>query len=186
MLSSLLRDAADDFINLETVETGRSTPKAARTPTRVSQQINYCPPRQVVIDKGEHLKPYLFIRKLLVAAQNDVGIIDPYLGVELFELLVCLPAQVSVSMITDGNHLPPDLRALMTRCRKEGRRLRVYTSRDVHDRYMRIDDDWWHSGHSFKDMGSRVSQLTRVEPANREAMRQIEQRTLAGATELYP
>jgi hypothetical protein len=51
---------------------------------------------------------------------------------------------------------------------------------------MRIDDDWWHSGHSFKDMGSRVSQLTRVEPANREAMRQIEQRTLAGATELYP
>jgi hypothetical protein len=186
MLSSLLRDAADDFINLETILTGRSTSEAAHTLKHEPQQINYRPPSQVVIDKGEHLKPYLLIRKLLVAAQRDVGIIDPYLSVEMFELLACLQTQVNVSMITDKNHLPPDLGTLVTRCRREGRRLRVYTSRDVHDRYMRIDEDWWHSGHSFKDLGRRVSQLTRVEPANRGAMCQIEQRTLAGAIELYP
>jgi hypothetical protein len=186
MLSTLLRDAADEFINLETVVTGGSTPEATHPPRPASQQVHYRPPSQIVIDKGEHLKPYLIIRKLLVAAQKDVCIIDPYLGVELFELLACLQMKVSVSMITDEKHLPPDLRALVTRCRKEGRQLRVYISRDVHDRYMRIDDDWWHSGHSFKDLGSRVSQLTHVEPANGEAMRQIERRTLVRAKELYP
>ena len=186
MLSRLLRDSADDFINLETVLTAHRPPPASRTQKQVSQPAPYRPPSQVVIDKGQHLKPYLLIRRLLVGARRNISIIDPYLGVELFELLECVETQVVVSMITDERHRPPDLEALVTRCRKEGRRLRVYASRDVHDRYLRIDGDWWHSGHSFKDLGSRVSQLSHLDPANRGKMRDIEQRTVAGAKELYP
>ena len=120
------------------------------------------------------------------AARNEVGIIDPYIGVELFELLACLGKQVGVTMITDQRHLPPDLGALVARCRKEGRRLRVYSSRDIHDRYLRIDDDWWHSGHSFKDLGSRVSHVTHVNAHMRTAMQQIERRALEGGIELCP
>lgn len=186
MLSTLLRDAADDFINLETVVAANAAAGPQRDTGPTARQASHRPPSQVLVDKGEHLKPYLLIRKLLVAARNEVGIIDPYIGVELFELLACLGKQVGVTMITDQRHLPPDLGALVARCRKEGRRLRVYSSRDIHDRYLRIDDDWWHSGHSFKDLGSRVSHVTHVNAHMRTAMQQIERRALEGGIELCP
>lgn len=197
MLSTALREAADEFVNLETavhagigaaarrVVTLPAAPAPPRPPDRsASRRSGPRLPSQVLIDKGEFVKPYLLIRKLLVAARRDVSIIDTYVGAELFELLACLPAQIGVTMISTERHAPPDLAALVGRCRKEGRSLRVYSSKDFHDRYLRVDDAWWHSGHSFKDLGSKISQLTRETASNCAALRRIEARTIAAADEL--
>ena len=114
-----------------------------------------------------------------------MSVIDTYIGVELFELFACLPARVGVTIITpSGKKLPPDLCALVERCRREQRPMRVYASNDFHDRDLRIDDAWWHSGGSFKDLGRAVSHLTRQTAENCAAMRALEARTIAAAVEL--
>ena len=193
MLSTLLREVADEFVNLEVAVKSRPKPALQRAevaPTRPASPPAPRParprlPSQLRIDKGEHLKPYRFIRNLLVAARRNVSVIDPYIGVELFELFACLPARVGVTIITpSGKKLPPDLCALVERCRKEQRPMRVYASNDFHDRYLRVDDAWWHSGGSFKDLGRAISHLTRQSAESCAAMRALEARTIAAAVEL--
>ena len=193
MLSTRLREVADEFVNLEVAVKSRpkAVPKRAEVPPGrpASPPAPRTPrprlPSQLLIDKGEHLKPYLFIRNLLVAARKNVSVIDTYIGVELFELFACLPARVGVTIITpSGKQLPPDLCVLVERCRKEQRLVRVYASHAFHDRFLRVDDAWWHSGGSFKDLGRAISQLTRQTAENCAAMRALEARTIAAAVEL--
>ncbi len=42
-----------------------------------------------------------------------------------------------------------------------------------HDRWFRVDDVWWHSGASLKDLGrrfSRISSVNEAEKADHDAM----------------
>lgn len=202
-----LGDAASEFMNLEgllAAAAATDSPAAAATDSRTPAAMGHQPaagsdtraaadagsapalPRQFLIDKGQHLASYLVVRKILIGARRQVSLFDPYLGAEAFDLLGCLEPSTEVVIVTDARHVPRDLAALVARCRKEGRRLRVFSSTDVHDRYLRVDDAWWHSGHSFKDLGGRVSQLSRVEPETAARMGDIERRTIAAATELLP
>jgi hypothetical protein len=180
--SRALRTAASEFLNLDALLVAAASGGGAGAVPLLGHEL----PRQLVIDKGQHLRPYLLIRRILIAAKHQVSILDPYLGSEAFDLLGCLETTIEVVIVTDSRHVPRDLGALVTRYRREGRRLRIFSSRDIHDRYLKVDESWWHSGHSFKDLGNRVSQLTRVEQQHVAALCEIEQRTIAAATELLP
>jgi uncharacterized LabA/DUF88 family protein len=179
-----LRDSAHEFINLESIAT--SGADVAVNSDLVQQKSHHDLLTQVIIDKGEHLKSYLHVRKLLVSAIAEICIIDPYLGADFFDLLLCILPEVSVVFVTDEARLPKDCKALMTRSAKEGRSVRVYFSNDFHDRYIRIDNEWWHSGHSIKDLGNRVSQMTRLNAENKMKMSDLLNRTLAKAKEFRP
>jgi hypothetical protein len=179
--SNALRRAADEFINLEDA-------LAAPVPAAGNAMMDHQPSTQIVFDKGQCMAPYLRIRELLLSPTFGILIIDSYLGVEVFECLACIQnkTSVAVTFITDEKKLPKDFSVLVGHARRDGFKIRTLTSTDFHDRYLKIDEIWWHSGHSFKDLGSRVSQLSQVNVENIPTLRQIEERILASATELCP
>ena len=50
--------------------------------------------------------------------------------------------------------------------KKDGHLINVYGSKKFHDRFIGIDNIWWHSGHSFKNLGEKDSMLSKVTKEN--------------------
>jgi hypothetical protein len=68
----------------------------------------------------------------------------------------------------DGRHRAEETATL----REQGRSVKLVTVpvREMpHDRWFRVDDEWWHSGASLKDLGLRVSRISKVDSAEGRA-----------------
>jgi hypothetical protein len=46
--------------------------------------------------------------------------------------------------------------------KKDGHLIDIYKSKKFHDRFICIDNIWWHSGHSFKNLGEKDSMLNKI------------------------
>jgi hypothetical protein len=53
-----------------------------------------------------------------------------------------------------------------------------------HDRWFKIDDEWWHSGASLKDIGRKFSRISRVDEAESDAHAQMVASLLGSGTEV--
>jgi len=127
-----------------------------------------------------------FLRRLFKAARRELTLIDPYIDEDVFLMLALPLPAVMVRVFTNGKKAPADAHVLAERLRREGRRVEFYGTADVHDRFFRVDHEWWHSGHSFKDLGNRVSLLRRV--TSRETLgklRRIEEALLAKGSPIW-
>jgi NYN domain len=99
-------------------------------------------------------------------ATREIVIIDPYVGSGTIKLLAWVPSTVDITVV--GSRIE-DMAVVEARTlRAHGRRIRVVRvpARAMpHDRWFRIDDAWWHSGASLKDLGRRFSRISRVDHA---------------------
>jgi hypothetical protein len=69
-----------------------------------------------------------------------------------------------------------DFFVLIKKLEREGRDIEVYQDQTFHDRFIRIDDVWWHLGHSIKDLGSADAVMTKLsEPAIIKKLREREE-----------
>ena len=130
-----------------------------------------------------------FIRSLLARAKKRVVFVDPYFNhIDVREFAVATqyqdvevhaligrgdplwsrPSAAARDGSVAGDLFAEDLRALEERLKAAGRqlpgvRLMGDTSRTYHDRFLVIDDDVWHFGHSFNQVGEGdVSMATRL------------------------
>lgn len=180
---SALTATADRFISLEDV-IAHSMRIPADTQAVDKGKPAALVPEELYIEKGEHFEPYLVVRKLFMAVERELTVIDSHIDDQILHMAKLLPAVVVVRVFTDHIHTA-DFCVLVGKLRREGRQIHVYRTREFHDRYLRVDDEWWHSGHSFKDLGSRDSRLSKVtEPEFLDKLREREKVLLASATEI--
>lgn len=118
-------------------------------------------PTDLYIERGDYFGSYRVLRKLLIEAKSEVVFVDSYIDEQLLVMCNIVDQGVSVEVIT-ARLGPPDLCIMVNKLRREGRNIEILKSSDFHDRFMKIDNKWWHSGHSFKDLGSRDSRLSLI------------------------
>jgi len=112
--------------------------------------------------KGEYTKPYFLFREQLQSATSSIVIIDSYINEEILKTISTLKKEISVLIISE--HIrPADFDVQVNKLRRDGYKIKVFKTDMFHDRFLGIDNEWTHSGHSFKDIGSRVSMSTKLD-----------------------
>lgn len=76
-------------------------------------------------------------------------------------MIPLIPKSVSVTIISNRIS-PADFCVQVKKLRKEGYTISIVKSNAFHDRFLSVDNKWWHSGHSFKDLGGKDSFLSTI------------------------
>ena len=182
VVSRALSAAAMRFVSLESFLQSALDQSVAEKRTPASP----LPPAEVYIEKGQHFGPYKIIRDLFKSAGQSITVIDPYIDDQIFDLVGLTAVSVKITILTNKIQAS-DYATLLGKLRREGRHVRLYRTKDYHDRFLRIDAKWWHSVHSFKDLGSANSRLSRILDAKIAAKASDrEAKALQTATELSP
>lgn len=161
--SRALAAAADRVVNLENFLAGTSLVSSNKTISVSRREEEASPPSELYVAKGEHIEPYLFVRSLFKGASQRLIIVDPYVNEQIFEMIVLVPASGRIQIVTDKSKLkPPDYKTVVRKLRLEGRQIEIFHSRDVHDRFVKVNSKWWHSGHTLKDLGTKDSVIKKL------------------------
>lgn len=120
------------------------------------------PPVEGVFFEGQIFDAYRFVETLVKSARREVILIDNYVDASIFDLLEKRAASVAATIYT--GHADPSLHRLQQLYgQQHGRSITVneYNNR-FHDRFLILDDDLYHFGASFKDLGRRLFAFERM------------------------
>ncbi|MBN1449690.1 MAG: tetratricopeptide repeat protein [Anaerolineales bacterium] len=121
--------------------------------------------------KGQYTKPYLLFKELLQSAVSSIVIIDSYVNEEFLKIILTLKKEIPI-LIISKRIKPADFGVQVNKLRRDGYKIKVYKTDMFHDRFIGIDNEWIHSGHSFKDIGSRVSMSTKLDEKRVQQLQQ--------------
>ncbi|MFH1145795.1 MAG: hypothetical protein V1707_02430, partial [bacterium] len=165
----LLRRATNTFLNLETLIVEREL-KNIRKGLRIKgfSTQNY-------IKKGDSFESYIKLRDLMKSAKNSITIIDPYIDDQILLMFQLLEPKINKTIITDTDKITPaDFFVQTQKLKKDGHLIDIYKSKKFHDRFVGIDNIWWHSGHSFRNLGEKCSMFNKTtEKAGRKINNEI-------------
>lgn len=155
---SLVEASDKQYINLESLLKNLSVNKGipgirGRKPIAV-------PPDSMYIEKGEHFTSYLVVRDLFRLAKQDIILVDPYVDDQILQMIELVPKTVQVTILSNKIS-PTDFCVQVQKLRKDGYTIHVFKTKEFHDRFLGVDNQWWHSGHSFKDLGGSDSVLSK-------------------------
>lgn len=157
----LLRQVTNTFLNLETL-TVEYKPKSIRKKLVVEKFV-----AQNYIKKGDSFRTYIKLRDLMKSAKNSITIIDSYVDDQILLMIQPLEPKINKIIITNTDRITPaDFFVQIKKLKKDGHSIDIYNSKKFHDRFICIDDNWWHSGHSFKNLGEKNSILSKVTKEN--------------------
>lgn len=178
-----LTDAADRFISLEDV-IRQAVYISAGIPVLDREESKGIVPEELYVEKGEYFESYVVVRKLFMAADHELTVIDSHIDYQILLMVKLSPSAVVVRIFTDQIHTT-DFCVLVGKLRRESRQIHIYQTKEFHDRFLRVDDQWWHSGHSFKDLGSKDSRISKINEVQvLRKLREREKTLLASATEI--
>ena len=116
------------------------------------------PPVEQVFFKGQFFEARVLLERLIKSAQYRVIVIDKYVDAETFEMLDVRQKGVSADIYSRG--LYANLRDAHN-ATNGVEPINTHKWRTAsHDRWLIIDDHVYHCGHSFKDMGKKLSAIT--------------------------
>lgn len=122
-----------------------------------------------LIGPGAAAKATRAVTEQFARASRDIAIIDPYVDVGTIKLLAWVSPAVDATVV--GGRVSADARAEADILRAHGRRVRIVrvpASAMSHDRWFRVDNAWWHSGASLKDLGRRFSRISAVDESEKD------------------
>ena len=115
------------------------------------------PPIEQVFFNGQFFEARVLLEKLVKSAQKRVVIIDAYIDAATFDILDVRQQGVSADVYSGSLHT--------TLCNTHNAAAvnpineHVWTT-PSHDRWLIIDDNLFHCGHSIKDMGKKLTAIT--------------------------
>lgn len=118
------------------------------------------PPIEQVFFNGQFFEARVLLEKLVKTAQKRVIIIDSYIDATTFDILDVRQQGVTAD-IYSGNQYTTLCNAHNSSPIIEPINLHIW-SMPSHDRWLIIDDELFHCGHSIKDMGKKLSAITRL------------------------
>ena len=120
-------------------------------------------PVEGVLFEGQIFDAYKLVEGLVKSARKEIILIDNYVDASTFDLLEQRGPGVEATLYTE--QVSPSLVRMQQLCQQQyGRRveLKAYNHR-FHDRFLILDDDLYHFGASFKDLGKRLFAFTHMD-----------------------
>lgn len=129
--------------------------------------ISYIDSRDALfIRSGEKFKANRIIRQIFEKAKKEIFIVDPYIGARLFDLLEESHLDAKVKVLSSDRiqkSLISSYLDFKTRYSLIAMRVIEYSNVRFHDRFIFLDSSiGFHSGHSFKDLGDKDSQINLI------------------------
>ena len=110
---------------------------------------------------GELFEGYSFIKNLFKKAINRIINIDSYLDYSVLEMMNDCDVDITIYI---ASHTPITNREVSLF--QTNHRLNVIRTNNYHDRFIVIDDELFTVGSSIKDIGKKISQITKLESIN--------------------
>ena len=129
------------------------------------------PPVEQVFFGGEFFAARVLLEKLIKTANKRVIIIDEYIDAATFEMLDVRDKGITADIYSSG--LNPTLRdAHNATAGVEPIQTHKWTNAS-HDRWLIIDDQLYHCGHSLKDMGKKLCAISLLEMSPEVVLTQV-------------
>ena len=110
---------------------------------------------------GKLFEGYSFIKNLFKKAINRIIIIDSYLDYSVLEMMNDCNVDITVYITS---HTPISNREISLF--QNSHNLNVIRTNNYNDRFIVIDDELYTVGSSIKDIGKKISQITKLESIN--------------------
>ena len=108
-----------------------------------------------VISPETRFDGYVLIADLVKTAKRSVVFIDPFATVEILKFAAMRTKGVSAAIYSP--RITPEFKTAADLHNKQYPGLKLKTMRNIHDRFLLVDDTVYHFGASFKDMGVEFS-----------------------------
>lgn len=113
------------------------------------------PPSEGLLPAHAHWSGYEFAVQLVRSAKKDFVIIDPYANDMVLSLMAKRAEGVNATIYSA--RITHAMREEETRLNKQFPTVRLENMREVHDRFVIVDDVVYHVGASFKDLGNQMT-----------------------------
>ena len=108
-----------------------------------------------VISPETRFDGYVLIADLVKTAKRSVVFIDPFATVEILKFAAMRTKGVSAAIYSP--RITPEFKTAADLHNKQYPGLKLKTMRNIHDRFLLVDDTVYHFGASFKDLGAEFS-----------------------------
>lgn len=119
------------------------------------------PPKEGIFFDGQIFDAYAFVAKLIRKAQHRIVVIDSYVDDSVLVQLSKRKQGVTVD-IYDGR-ISDQLRQDVERHNRQYPGVTLHAYNKAHDRFMIIDEEVYHIGHSLKDLGKKLFAFSRMD-----------------------
>ena len=107
---------------------------------------------------GQLYEGYSFIKNLFKKATNRIIIIDSYLDYSVLEMMMDINIDISIYI---ASHTPLSNREISLF--QANHNLNVTRTNSYHDRFIIIDSELYNIGSSIKDIGKKISHISKLE-----------------------
>ncbi len=118
------------------------------------------PPVEQIFYNGQFFEARALLEKLVKSAQKRVIIIDNYIDAATFEILDVRQQGVTADIYSSNLHTNL-CNAHNANASVAPINTHIWTT-PSHDRWLIVDDDLYHCGHSIKDMGKKLSAIMQM------------------------
>ncbi len=119
------------------------------------------PPKEGIFFDGQIFDAYAFVARLIRKAQHRIVVIDSYVDDSVLVQLSKRKQGVTVD-IYDGR-ISDQLRQDVERHNRQYPGVTLHTYNKAHDRFLIIDEEVYHIGHSLKDLGKKLFAFSRMD-----------------------
>ena len=113
------------------------------------------PPSEGLLPAHAHWSGYEFAVQLVRSAKKDLVIIDPYANDMVLSLMAKRAEGVNATIYSA--RITHAMREEEARLNRQFPTVRLENMRDIHDRFVIVDDIVYHVGASFKDLGNQMT-----------------------------
>ena len=118
------------------------------------------PPVEGVFYDGQIFDAYVFATDLIISARKSLILIDNYIDENV--LLMLSKRQAGVSAEIRTGRLTTTLKQDLTRHNSQYPPIVIFQTKNIHDRFLIVDDDVYHIGASLKDLGKRLFAFSKM------------------------
>lgn len=119
------------------------------------------PPKEGIFFDGQIFDAYAFVARLIRKAQHRIVVIDSYVDDSVLVQLSKRNPGVTVD-IYDGR-ISDQLRQDVERHNRQYPGVTLHAYNKAHDRFLIIDEEVYHIGHSLKDLGKKLFAFSRMD-----------------------
>ena len=113
---------------------------------------------------------YSFVRKLLLSAKKEIIIIDGYITIEVLEMLDDIKVDIIIYTYPSATISKNDIKLF-----QRTHNLIINRMSNIHDRFIVVDDDVYAFGSSLKDIGKKITLVSKLETISKEMILNIEE-----------